>query len=243
MDVLVHGAAGHMGRILCERIDAAPDLRLVARVDAQGGEGVLAALNEFADSADCAIDFSHHSATKGLLEWAVERRLTLVLATTGQTEEERALILEAAKQIPLFFSANMSPAVALLAELARQTACMFPEADIEIVEKHHNRKVDVPSGTALMLARAIQSERTDAVLNVGRHEQGRRAPGEIGIHSLRMGNEVGTHEILIATGTQTITLTHQAHDRALFAEGALKAARFLADKPVGLYDMQALVRG
>ena len=164
-----------------------------------------------------------------------------MIATTGQTDYERAAIAEAGKQIPVFFSANMSPAIAMLADMAAHAAAMFPDADIEIVERHHNRKVDVPSGTALLLARAIQGALPGSTLLVGRHENGRRQKREISIHSLRMGNEVGTHEIIIATGTQTITLKHEAEDRALFAEGALAAAEFIVRQPAGLYAMQDLI--
>ena len=135
----------------------------------------------------------------------------------------------------------MSPAIAMLADMAAQAAKLFPDADIEIIEKHHNRKVDVPSGTALLLARSIQGARQDSTLLIGRHENGKRSPKEIGIHSLRMGNEVGTHEIIISTNTQTITLKHEAEDRALFAEGALVAAEFIARQPAGVYAMQDML--
>lgn len=241
MRILLHGAAGHMGRIVRSLIEADENLVLAAAVDASGDGDCLKSLTDFAGEADCLIDFSHHSATQALLDYACARDLPLIIATTGQTEFERAAIAQAGARIPIFFSANMSPAIAMLADMAAQAAKLFPDADIEIVERHHNRKVDVPSGTALLLARAIQQVRTDAQLVVGRHAPGRRDRREIGIHSLRMGNEVGTHEVIIATGTQTITLRHDAEDRALFAEGALKAARFIATQPAGVYDMRAML--
>ena len=136
----------------------------------------------------------------------------------------------------------MSLGVAVLADLARRAAAAFPAADIEIVEIHHNRKLDVPSGTALMLANAIREVRESATLLVGRHENGKRTAQEIGVHSIRLGDEVGTHEILISTGSETLTLKHQAHSRALFAEGALTAAAFLVGKPAGLYRMEDLLK-
>jgi len=114
-------------------------------------------------------------------------------------------------------------------------------ADIEIVEAHHNRKLDVPSGTAILLGNAVKEVRCDAEFNVGRHENGKRTKTEIGIHSIRTGNTVGDHEIIIATDTQTIRIKHEAHDRALFAEGALEAAKFICKKPAGLYDMNCIV--
>lgn len=241
MRIILHGAGGHMGRIVRRLIEESESMTLVAAVDASGAEGCLSSLDAFTGEADCVIDFSHHAATQTLLDYCTRRSLPLVLCTTGQTEFERAAIAEAASRIPVFFSANMSPAIAMLASMAAQAARMFPDADIEIVEKHHNRKLDVPSGTALLLARSIQSVREDSVLNIGRHENGKRTKKEIGIHSLRMGNEVGTHEIIISTGTQTITLKHEAEDRALFAEGALVAADFIVRQPAGLYAMQDMI--
>ena len=151
------------------------------------------------------------------------------------------MIAEAAKEIPVFFSANMSIGVALLADLGRKAAATFPDADIEIVEKHHNQKLDVPSGTALLLARGIQEVRQDSQLLIGRRDYGKRTKQEIGIHSLRLGNEAGAHEIILSTGTQTITLKHEAEDRALFAEGALAAAEYIARQPAGVYSMQDML--
>ena len=151
------------------------------------------------------------------------------------------MIRAAAEEIPVFFSANMSVGVALVADLARRAAAMFPAADIEIIEKHHNRKLDVPSGTALLLADSIRKARTDAEYVIGRHENGRRKAGEIGIHAVRLGNEVGTHEIIIATGNETVTIKHEAEDRSLFAGGALTAAAFLQGKAPGYYTMQDIL--
>lgn len=141
----------------------------------------------------------------------------------------------------MFFSANMSIGVAVLADLARRAAAALPDADIEIVEIHHNQKLDVPSGTALMLAKRIQSARPDSTLLIGRSENGRRTAQEIGIHSIRLGNEVGTHEILISTGNEVLTLKHEAKNRTLFADGALAAAAWLIGKPAGLYSMQDIM--
>ena len=135
----------------------------------------------------------------------------------------------------------MSIGIAVLGDLAKKAAAAFPQADIEIIEAHHNQKLDVPSGTALLLAHQIQQVRQDSTLLIGRHENGRRTAQEIGIHSLRFGAEVGMHEILISTGSETLTLKHKAESRSLFADGALKAAAFLSGKPAGLYTMQDLV--
>ena len=192
---------------------------------------------------DCIIDFSHHASTIALLDFAVSCGIPAVIATTGHTEEELAAINNAAKKIPVFFSANMSLGVALLVELAKTAALAMPDAEIEIIEKHHDRKIDAPSGTALMIAKAITEVRPDAYNNLGRSGQGKRTQNEIGIHAIRMGNIVGEHEVIIGTQNQTITLKHEAHSRALFAEGAIAAAAFLVGCEPGLYDMKSLIGG
>ena len=193
------------------------------------------------EEIDCIIDFSHHTGSEALLAFAKEKQIPVVLCTTGHTEEELHIIDRAAEQIPIFRSANMSLGVALLVELAKTTAKTFPDADIEIIEKHHNRKLDAPSGTALLLANAIKEIRERAKFVFGRGGQAKREPDEIGIHAIRMGNIIGEHEVIVGTDTQTITLKHEAHSRALFAEGAMAAAEFLCGKPAGLYDMKAMI--
>lgn len=190
---------------------------------------------------DCVVDFSHHSATNALLSFVRAHRLPLVLATTGQTEDERAAILAAATEVPLFFSANCSLGVALLIELAKKAAAAMPDAEIEIIEKHHDRKLDAPSGTALAIAEAIRTVRPDATVLTGRSGHAKRTPNEIGVHAIRMGSIVGEHEVMIGTASQTVTLKHEAHSRALFAEGALAAAAFLQGKSAGLYGMESMI--
>ena len=152
------------------------------------------------------------------------------------------MITDAAKHIPIFFAANYSLGIALLIDLARKTAAVMSGAEIEIIEQHHNRKVDAPSGTALAIAHAIQEVRPGSNIVTGRSGYGKRAPEDIGIHSVRMGNIVGIHEVVIGTDNQSITLKHEAYSRALFAEGALKAAAFLIGKPAGMYDMNSLLK-
>ena len=242
MKYMICGACGHMGRVLTQLIlERLPDTDIIP-VDAHPDcADVYRSPADYAGKVDCVIDFSHHSATKAVTEYCAETCTPLVLGTTGQTAEEHAMILAASEHAPLFFAGNFSVGIAVLCRIARQAVAAFPDADIEIVETHHNRKLDVPSGTALALARAVQSQRPDSVLRVGRHEDGKRQKNEIDIHSLRMGSIVGRHEIHICTETQTLTLTHEAHDRKLFAEGALEAAAFLVGKPAGLYGMEDLL--
>lgn len=242
MKIIINGAGGRMGKAL-RAMAAQKEIQVSAMVDAFVKEdGMLASLSEFSGEADCIIDFSHHSGVQELLNYAVEKNLPVIVCTTGHTEEELAAIAAAAKKIPVFHSGNMSLGIAVLSRLAADAARMFPDADIEIVEAHHNQKLDVPSGTALMLAKSVQKVREDATLLVGRHENGKRTKQEIGIHSLRMGNTVGIHEVIINTGTQIITLKHEAQDRSLFAEGALDAARFMIGQTAGLYSMDDIVK-
>ena len=247
MNILLNGISGFMGREVAKLCEANyRGASLAFGVDPQGGyEGapVYQSLDEVVstDGVDCIIDFSHHTVTPALIDFAIAKELPLVLCTTGHTDEEIELIHKASESIPLFYSGNMSLGIALLVELAKTTVAAFPEAEIEIIEKHHNRKVDAPSGTALMLANAICEVRPDAYANCGRNGQGKRNPAEIGIHSIRMGNIVGEHEVIIGTPSQTITLKHEAHNRALFAEGAIAAAGFLIDRVPGLYDMKSML--
>ena len=172
---------------------------------------------------------------------AVRNGAAAVIGTTGHTEEEKALIFAAAKEIPVFYSGNMSLGIAVLCRLAKDAARYFPDADIEIVEAHHNRKVDAPSGTALMLLGAIKEVRPNAWANCGRSGEGKRTKEEIGISALRMGSVVGMHEVILHTGTQQLTLRHEAVTRAMLADGAVDAARFLLGKPAGLYNMESIL--
>ena len=241
MRYVIHGACGRMGQVLTKLLrEKQPEADLVF-ADAAGGEGVYRSLDEIPGAADLVFDFSHHAATAAVTEYVSRTGTPLVLATTGQTPEELEMIRRASDTAPVFFSSNFSVGIAVLARIACQAAAALPEAEIEIVETHHDRKVDVPSGTALTLAKALQKKRDGAELVIGRHENGKRTKREIGIHSLRMGNIVGVHEIHIATDTQTLTLRHEAHDRALFAEGAIAAAAYLIGKEPGLYGMEDLL--
>ncbi|TJX14553.1 4-hydroxy-tetrahydrodipicolinate reductase [Tissierella creatinini] len=234
MRILVHGSAGRMGQELIKIIENGYRNSTLA-----GGVGRN--INEFESEADCIIDFSNHESTGNLVAYAVNKKLPLVVATTGHNVEELQIIADAATQIPVFMAANMSLGIALLIELARKTVTMMPDAEIEIVERHHNRKLDAPSGTALLLADEIKDVRNDLVYNLGRRGHKKREKNEIGIHAIRMGNIVGDHEIIVGTDSQTITLRHEAHSRALFAEGAVAAAEFLIKQDAGMYTMKDML--
>ncbi len=230
-----------MGREVVRLVEEDTSFQLIAKVDKAGGEGVYANLDEVSQKADVLIDFSNHVAIEEIMKYCTEKSLPVVVATTGYTPEETELIIKASEKIPVFFSANMSVGVALLARLVKQAAAIFRGCDVEIIEKHHNRKVDAPSGTALLLADTVKEERPDAEYVYGRGQNGKRETNEIGIHALRMGNVVGEHEVIFSTESQTISLKHEAHDRALFAEGAIAAAKYLANQSTGLYKMEHLL--
>ena len=238
MRAVLCGANGAMGKL----IDGILGAEIVGRVSIDGENNVPKTFAELGKvDADVVIDFSHHTAVSDVLAYAKEIGAAAVIGTTGHTPEEKALITAASEEIPVFFSGNMSLGIAVLCRLAKQAAAAFPDADIEIVEVHHTRKVDAPSGTALMLFNAIKEVRPGAVANCGRSGEGKRTKEEIGIHALRMGNVVGIHEIHIHTGNQSLTLKHESGSRAMLADGACDAARFMVGKSAGLYNMEDML--
>ena len=238
MRVVICGANGTMGKLLQQRLEK----ETVGLVSIDGLNGVPRTFEELGDvQPEMVIDFSHHTSAQAVADYAVKSGCALVMATTGHTPEEKEAIFAAAKSVPVFYSGNMSLGIAVLCRLAKQAAQSFPGADIEIVEIHHNRKVDAPSGTAKMLFEAVKEVRPQATAHCGRAGEGKREPSEIGISSLRMGNVVGIHEVHICTPSQQLTLRHEACDRGMFADGAVDAARFLLGKPAGLYNMDDLL--
>ena len=238
MRAIVCGANGAMGKLIQSRLGE----EAVGLVSIDGENGVPKTFGELGNvNADVIIDFSHHSAIASVMEYATAQNCAVVVGTTGHTEEEKAVIRAAAQKIPVFFSGNMSLGIAVLCRLAKQAAAVFPDADVEIVEVHHTRKVDAPSGTAKMLFEAVKEVRPEATAHCGRAGEGKREKNEIGIASLRMGNVVGIHEVHICTAAQTLTLRHEAADRAMFADGAVDAAHFLCGKAPGLYNMNDIL--
>ena len=238
MRAIVCGANGAMGKLICGILGD----EVVGKVSIDGENGVPKTFEELgAVSADVIIDFSHHTAVGSVLNYAKQIGAAAVIGTTGHDDEEKALIAAASEEIPVFFSGNVSMGIAVLCRLAKQAASFFPDANIEIVEVHHIRKVDAPSGTALMLFNAVKEVRPQAWANCGRSGEGKRTPEEIGIHALRMGNVVGIHEVHIVTPNQSLTLKHESGSRAMLADGAVDAARFIAGKPAGLYNMENIL--
>ena len=238
MRAVICGANGAMGKLICGILGD----EVVGKVSIDGENGTPKTFAELGKvEADVVIDFSHHTAVNDVLAYAGKIGAAAVIGTTGHTQEEKEAIFAAAGEIPVFYAGNVSLGIAVLCRLVKQAAAAFPDADIEIVEVHHTRKVDAPSGTALMLFNAIKEVRPGAVANCGRSGEGKRTKEEIGIHALRMGNVVGIHEVHINTGNQTLVLKHESGSRAMLADGAVAAARFMEGKAKGLYNMESIL--
>ncbi len=248
--VLLNGCNGQMGRVISGLCAEEEGLAIVAGVDLiaepDGGYPVYETIADCAEDADVIIDFSNPSCTEALLAYSVERGIPLVLCTTGLSEAQQEAVRAAAEQVAVLQSANMSLGINTLLALLKPAAQALAGAgfDIEIVEKHHNRKLDAPSGTAIALADAV-NEALDVPYRYTTDRSGerrKREPDEIGIQSIRGGNIVGEHEVLFCGTDEIISLKHTANSRAIFAKGALAAARFLAGKPAGLYDMSDVIQ-
>ena len=247
--LILSGCNGHMGRAVANLCDADPELEVAAGIDVLGQPGgqfpVYSSPAACPVPGDVLVDFSHPSALDALLEFCLERSMPAVLATTGYSEQQLGQIGRAAGRIPVFRSANFSLGVNLLMDLVRRAAAALGEGyDVEIVERHHRRKVDAPSGTALMLAAAAaQALPQQPEYVYDRHSvRQARQPREIGISSVRGGTIVGDHTVIFAGPDEVIELSHHAASREIFAAGAVRAAKFLAraDRP-GLYDMSSLL--
>ena len=250
-NMILCGCGGKMGGAIVKAAEGS-EIRIVAGVDINADAvapacnfPVYPSISDFPGKADVIVDFSHHTALPSLLRYAEATQTPVVVATTGHTEDERALMQNSAQQVAVFFSGNMSIGINLLIELARNAAKTLGEKfDVEIVEKHHNQKLDAPSGTALMIADALREEREETKYVYDRHSvRAKREPKEIGIHSIRGGTIVGEHEVIFAGSNELITLSHTATSREIFANGALRAASYLAKKGPGLYNMSDLING
>jgi len=246
--IILSGANGKMGRVITECARGRSDCAIVAGIDLNtdtpGGFRVFPSPAACTVDADVIIDFSHPAALDALLETAAERGLPLVAATTGLDGAQIQALHDAAGKIPIFFTANMSVGVNLMRELSKTAARVLGDAfDIEIIERHHNQKIDAPSGTALMLADAVAGELAAPPQYVyDRHAQrNKRRSGEIGLHAVRGGTIVGEHDVLFAGQDEVLTISHAAYSKDIFATGALRAALFLHDKAPGLYGMSDLI--
>ncbi len=245
--IILCGCSGKMGKNITACVDNRNDCEVVAGVDVIEGNypyPVFKSFNEVNIEADVIIDFSHPSVLNDLLSFAKAKKMPAVIATTGLNEQQITSIKEASSEIPLFFSANMSMGISLISELAKKaTKLLQGDFDIEIVEAHHNQKIDAPSGTALMLADSI-SEALDEkpIYEFDRHSKRmKRTKNEIGIHAVRGGTIVGEHEIIFAGPDEVIKISHSAYSKQLFATGSVNAGLFLVGKPAGFYSMKDLV--
>lgn len=246
--IIISGANGKMGKVVASVISTRDDCTVVAGVDLNTesyGFPVYSSLDEIKEEADVIIDFTNPVLLPNLLSYSKAKGVALVIATTGYNDEQKAMIVNASKECPIFFTYNMSMGVNLLANLAKKAvAVLGSDFDIEIVEKHHNQKIDAPSGTALMLADAICEEIPQPMkYEYDRHsKREKRSKNEIGMHAIRGGTIVGEHDIIFAGRDEIITLSHSARSKEIFAVGAVNAALYMTGKCAGLYDMAELLK-
>lgn len=245
--ILLSGCFGKMGRVIADVVSRREDAVISAGVDLSDGSAdfpTYHTLDEVTEPVDAIIDFSHPSALEGLLAFAREKRVPAVLATTGYSDAQIEKIKAASGETPLFFSFNMSLGINLLVELSKKAVSILGDGfDIEIVEAHHNQKIDAPSGTAVMLADGINEALGEPYsLIYDRHDRRKkREKKEIGMHAIRGGTIVGEHQVIFAGRDEIITLSHSARSKEVFAVGAVSAAVFMHGKPSGLYNMKDLI--
>lgn len=249
--IIMHGCNGKMGQVISKMIEEDPDTQMAAGIDARDdGHNpypVFTDINQCDVEADCLIDFSVAEAVDGMLDYCVEHKLPCVLCTTGLSEAQLKKMQEASQKTAILKSANMSVGINMLFKILKEAAAVLAPAgfDIEIVEKHHNLKLDAPSGTALALADAINEEFDNSYEYVydrsGRREK--RPKKEIGISALRGGTIVGDHDVVFAGEDEVVTFSHRAYSKAAFGKGAVQAAKFLAGRKPGLYDMSSVIEG
>lgn len=249
--LIMHGCNGKMGQVIAGLAAADENAQIVAGVDAwDNGKNSFPVYGNIEDcdvEADAVIDFSAAPAVDKLLDYCVERKIPCVLCTTGLSEAQMAKVRAASSKVAILKSANMSLGINLLLKLLKEAAGVLAPAgfDIEVVEKHHNQKVDAPSGTALALADAINEEFDNSYNYIYDRSQRRekRDGKEIGILAVRGGTIVGEHDVIFVGADEVITFSHNAYSKSVFAKGALEAAKFLTGKPAGLYDMSSVIDG
>ena len=249
-NVILCGCGGRMGQAIVRASENDGELRILAGIDVNADAvgaackfPVYQSIFQVPVHADVIIDFSHHTALPSLLEYSVSTATPIVVATTGHTDEEKAMMTEASEKVAVFSSGNMSIGINRLIELCKTAAATLGEKfDVEIIEKHHNQKLDAPSGTAIMIADGIKEKRESTEYVYDRHSVRKaRESSEIGIHSIRGGTIVGEHEVIFAGNNELISISHTATSREIFANGALRAAKYLAKKGAGLYNMSDLI--
>lgn len=246
--IILSGANGKMGRVIQNVVSLRDDCEIVAGVDLNTESTsfpVYTDINEITEKADVIIDFSNPVLLDNLLAYSKVNKMPLVIATTGYDDNQKAQINDASKECPIFFTYNMSMGINLLANLTKKAVSVLgSDFDIEIIEKHHNQKIDAPSGTALMLADAIcEKIDNDMKYEYDRHsKREKRTKNEIGLHAVRGGTIVGEHDIMFCGRDEIITLSHSARSKEIFAVGAVNAAVYMNGKDAGLYDMAELIK-
>ena len=246
MKVIINGYNGTMGQVLTKCVADDKELELVAGISPKhhdvDGFNTYSSFADVKEDSDVVIDFSNPLALDGILEYCLKTKTPVVLATTGYNDEEMEKIYEAAKQIPVFLSFNMSLGVNILLKLVKEAAKNLANFDIEIIEKHHNKKVDSPSGTAVMIANAVKEIREQSEFIYGRHGRtGKRQQNEVGIHAVRGGTIVGEHSAIFAGNDEILEINHSARSKNVFAEGAIAAAKYLVNQKPGFYNMDDML--
>lgn len=245
VSIIMHGCNGRMGKMIADIVDKDPDIRIAAGVDintaASGDFPVYDSIDKVTEQADAVVDFGTATAVDKVIDWCVSKKIPLVECTTGLTDETLAKLKGASSSVAMFKSANMSLGINIIQKILKENAAKLADAgfDIEIVEKHHRTKLDAPSGTALALADSVNeglSVRKDYVFDRSSRREVRPAT-EIGISAVRGGTIVGDHDVIFAGQDEVITFSHTAYSRAVFAKGAVEAAKYVAGKPAGMYDM------
>ncbi|MBQ3116261.1 MAG: 4-hydroxy-tetrahydrodipicolinate reductase [Clostridia bacterium] len=249
INVLIHGANGRMGKKVFEACQNDDNVKAVCGIDlvenlSNPDFPVYSNFSCVKEKVDVLVDFSSPACLDNVLEYSIKNSCPAVLCSTGYTAEQVEKIKEASNKVALFRSGNMSLGINLLIDLVKKASQVLENFDVEIIEKHHNQKVDSPSGTALMLAEAVKEIQEQKYFTYGREGLvGKRDKNEIGIHAVRGGNIVGEHDVIFAGNFETITISHQATDRSVFAQGAVSAAKYLANKKVGLFNMNDVISG
>ena len=243
--VIINGYSGSMGKVLTKCVNEDSELQLVCGVSKDDLDVPFKTYHKMSDveeSADVIIDFSHHSTIDDVLGYATKTKTPLVIATTGFNEDELGKIKEASSIIPIFHSSNMSLGVNVLVKLVKEAAKALNGFDIEIIEKHHNKKLDAPSGTAVMIANGIKEVLPDTECIYGRYGRSeKRSSNEVGIHAIRGGTIVGEHTAIFAGHDEIVEIKHTAQSKDIFAKGAIAAAKFLVSQKAGYYNMNNIL--
>lgn len=243
--VIINGYSGSMGKVLTKCVNEDSELQLVCGVSRDELDVPFKTyfkMSDVSETADVIIDFSHHSTINDTLSYATKTKTPLVIATTGFNEDELGRIKEASTIAPIFHSSNMSLGVNVLVKLVKEAAKALNEFDIEIIEKHHNKKLDSPSGTAIMIANGIKDVLPSSECIYGRYGRSeKRKPTEVGIHAIRGGTIVGEHTTIFAGHDEVVEIKHTAQSKDIFAKGAIAAAKFLVNQEAGYYNMNNML--